>query len=322
MSSSLLIRRLLQLGIEASEAWQLVFLLLSATVYVCSAVGLSMSFEGVTNGRALTSAAIGASIASTLWISGFALAFRKANIVETSLMFSYVVFNVYQLSTTLVLGSDPLDLLQSFRSARFPALLIHGHTVALLDRIVRALENGLRVLTVALETLPPTVIVSLVYRLAIMYLATRVLVLLQLQTKRGVRVPENPPQSLSQQVESEKLSELLHKAKEPDSPNETKDAPDYLSSRPMPETSDDKEEERKMDMRPSSIGMFFVRYSRFILITVYSHLLCTLTAGHIHDTLTQTQCWIKITRSTGACSLSPSHLACGVSNYSSARRTM
>ena len=237
-------------------------------------------------------------------------------------MFSYVVFNVYQLSTTLVLGSDPLDLLQSFRSARFPALLIHGHTVALLDRIVRALENGLRVLTVALETLPPTVIVSLVYRLAIMYLATRVLVLLQLQTKRRVRVPENPPQSLSQQVESEKLSELLHKAKEPDSPNETKDAPDYLSSRPMPETSDDKEEERKMDMRPSSIGMFFVRYSRFILITVYSHLLCTLTAGHTHDTLTHTQYWIRITRSTGACSLSPSHLACGVSNYSSARRTM
>ena len=194
--------------------------------------------------------------------------------------------------------------------------------MALLDRIVRALENGLRVLTVALETLPPTVIVSLVYRLAIMYLATRVLVLLQLQTKRRVRVPENPPQSLSQQVESEKLSELLHKAKEPDSPNETKDAPDYLSSRPMPETSDDKEEERKMDMRPSSIGMFFVRYSRFILITVYSHLLCTLTAGHTHDTLTHTQYWIRITRSTGACSLSPSHLACGVSNYSSARRTM
>lgn len=86
MSSSVLIRKLLQLGLEASEAWQLVFLLLSATVYVISAVGLYVSFEGATQGRALTAAAIGACIASTLWISGLALAFRKANIVETCLM--------------------------------------------------------------------------------------------------------------------------------------------------------------------------------------------------------------------------------------------
>lgn len=94
MSSSVLIRKLLQLGIDASEAWQLVFLLLSATVYVTSAVGLYVSFEGATQGRSLTAAAIGACVVSTLWISGLALAFRKANIVETCLMVRLVTHAV------------------------------------------------------------------------------------------------------------------------------------------------------------------------------------------------------------------------------------
>ena len=273
MSRSLLIRRLLQLGIEASEAWQLVFLLLTATVYVASAVALVLSFDVVTNGRALTSAAIGASVASTLWISGFALAFRKANIVETSLIFAYVVFNVYQLSSSLVLGTDPVHLLQSFRGASFAAMSFHGHTGALQDKLLRALENGLRVLSIALETLPASVIVSLVYRLAIMYLATRVLALLQVRHVQRVHVPKSK-QTLTEQAESAKLSELLHKAKEPDSPSEPRHMSDERSQS-APESADEKEDERKPESkpRPSTVGIVLVRYSRFILITVYSHLL-------------------------------------------------
>lgn len=86
MSSSVLIRKLLQLGLAAGEAWQLVLLFLSSTVYVVASVGLYVSFEGATAGRALTSAAIGACVASTLWITGLALVFRRTSVVETSLM--------------------------------------------------------------------------------------------------------------------------------------------------------------------------------------------------------------------------------------------
>ena len=42
-----------------------------------------------------------------------------------------------------------------------------------------------------------------------------------------------------------------------------------------PESADEKEDERKPEgkPRPSTVGIVLVRYSRFILITVYSHLL-------------------------------------------------
>ena len=86
INRSVVIRRLLQLGIEPSEAWQIVFLLFSASVYVLAAAALYVSFDGATDGRPLAGAVIGAGVASTLWISGIALTFRKANIVETSLM--------------------------------------------------------------------------------------------------------------------------------------------------------------------------------------------------------------------------------------------
>lgn len=83
---SAFMRKLLSFGFELSEAWQLLFLLLSAVVYVFSAVALYMCFDGATDGRTIAASAIGASLASTLWISAIAFAIRKANVVETSLM--------------------------------------------------------------------------------------------------------------------------------------------------------------------------------------------------------------------------------------------
>lgn len=83
---SALLRRIVSYGVEPSEAWQLLFLLFSATVYVAGAVALYVCFDGATTGRPYASAAIGASLASTVWISLIALASRKANVVETSLM--------------------------------------------------------------------------------------------------------------------------------------------------------------------------------------------------------------------------------------------
>lgn len=231
-------------------------------MYVASSVGLYVSFEGATNGRPLTAAAIGACVASTLWVTGFALAFRKANIVETCLMYAYVVFNVYQLSTSLLLGTDPLHLLHSFRSKNFSAVLLNGPTGAILDRMTNAIEHGLRVFSVAMETLPPTVIVNLVYRVTVMYLATRVLVILEWQSQyRSAPVSTPSDTNWLDTEETAKLSELMMSAKEPSSSDET-DTPDYTSAEEpmdMPEYEErpvrsrimEKDEERKNDTRPS-----------------------------------------------------------------------
>ncbi|KAI3628020.1 hypothetical protein CBS14141_002021 [Malassezia furfur] len=165
---SAFMRKLLSFGLEPSEVWQLLFLLWSAVVYVLSAVALYMCFDSATDGRSMAAAAIGASLASTVWISAIAFAIRKANVVETSLM----------LSTSLKLGTDPLQMVRNFKASRIPKqvpLFIAQSTSAVLDRLVDAVEHSMYVLSAANEVLPTTIIVSLVYRLMVLYSAIRVL---------------------------------------------------------------------------------------------------------------------------------------------------
>ena len=173
-----IMHRLLSFGMEPYEAWQMLFLLFSATVYVTAAVALYMCFDGATEGRSGSAAAIGASISSTLWISVIAFAVRKANVVETSLMFAYVVFNIYQLSSSLGIGTDPLALVESLRASHAQPgvpLIFAQQTTAVLDYLIDAVEHCIYLLQAANAALPTTVIVSLVYRMTVLYSAIRVL---------------------------------------------------------------------------------------------------------------------------------------------------
>ena len=88
------------------------------------------------------------------------------------------MFNIYQLSTSLKLGTDPLQMVRNFKASRIPKqvpLFIAQSTSAVLDRLVDAVEHSMYVLSAANEVLPTTIIVSLVYRLMVLYSAIRVL---------------------------------------------------------------------------------------------------------------------------------------------------
>lgn len=228
-----------------------------------------------------------------------------------------MVFNVYQLSTSLLLGADPLHLLQAFRQSNVLSLHLHVSAGANVKRLLRTLESGWRVLSVALDTLPPTVIVNLVYRMTVLYLATRVLAMLAWQSRyqeRGVHTLHRVP-SLQEQADSQKLSEIMLSAKEPCCEDESEmddvagpSVPDVTGSN-VPDVGLEEKPEReesvesKQESRAPALGMVLVRYSRFVLITVYSHLL------RMYSPLTQ--CSTKTTKATGACSLSPSRSASG-----------
>lgn len=98
--------------------------------------------------------------------------------MHDSPQFAYVVFNIYQLSTSLGLGTDPLQMVRNFKASRVEQqvpLLLAQSTSAVLDRLVDAVEHSLYVLSAATEVLPTTVIVSLVYRLMVLYSAIRIL---------------------------------------------------------------------------------------------------------------------------------------------------
>lgn len=175
--------------LTSAEFLQLFFLLASAFVYVVSSLALYVSFEGATRNRPGAAAAIGAAVSSALWLTAIAFAVRKGNVVETALVFAYVVWNVYQLSDSLSFTADPLALIRSFKVldtstgtnlVKFPVLLDNLPPIVymLVDVASSALRQFARFAAAAAAALPKSVIVSLVYRLMVLYCASRILPLL------------------------------------------------------------------------------------------------------------------------------------------------
>ena len=194
VSNTFVMRSLASIGFGASEVWQIFFLLVSATIYVTAAFALYVSFDGATKDRPGTAAAIATSVTSTLWLTAIAFAIRKGNVIETSLMFAYVVFNIYQLGPSLSFTPDPISLIRSFkvnthgqafvdqlpRSLQAPltSKLLQAAT-ALVEVIAHWLGQSVDFLHAAAAALPKSVIVSLVYRLMVLYAASRILPMLK-----------------------------------------------------------------------------------------------------------------------------------------------
>ncbi|KIS71628.1 uncharacterized protein UMAG_10017 [Mycosarcoma maydis] len=194
MSNTFIMRSLASIGFGASEVWQIFFLLVSATIYVTAAFALYVSFDGATKERPGTAAAIATSVTSTLWLTAIAFAIRKGNVIETSLMFAYVVFNIYQLGPSLSFTPDPISLIRSFKvnthGQAFVDKLPRSLQAPLTSKILRAASGLLQVIAhwlghsvdflhAAGAALPKSVIVSLIYRLMVLYAASRILPMLK-----------------------------------------------------------------------------------------------------------------------------------------------
>ncbi|UZJ51933.1 hypothetical protein CBS101457_001253 [Exobasidium rhododendri] len=303
-------------SLTSAEFLQLFFLLIAALIYVFSALALYVSFEGATRDRPGTAAATGVAVSSALWLTAIAFAVRRGNVVETSLMFAYVVWNVYQLSDSLSFGSDPLSLIRSFKvldkstgstlMSLSPLLdQLPPVIVALVHLLSNALGQSARFIAAATAALPKSVIVSLIYRLMVLYSASRILPLL----KRGggpkgwegdgsswgsasntSSSSSSDDSSVFTESESEDEAE---KDKRKRSPKKGKDNTKGWQSHQLNVKADSKgkarvptEEERQRAKRrkreelrlreEEPFGAFIsliVSYSRLILIAVYSHLL-------------------------------------------------
>ncbi|CEH12974.1 hypothetical protein CBOM_00924 [Ceraceosorus bombacis] len=235
-------------GLGGAEGWQLLFLVSAAFVYVSSAVALYLSFDGATRNRPGAAAATGAAVSSTLWLTAIAFAVRKGNVIETSLMFGYVVWNVYQLADSLAFTADPLALIRSFKtdslvSAPLPPLILASAT-ALFDLAGHTLGHSARFIAAAGAALPKSVIVSLVYRLMVLYAASRILPVLKAAEGawRDQQVQQEEEDSGSETDEELRMDGMVKgKAKE--------------------------------GVETKLLISIIVSYSRLLLIAVYSHLL-------------------------------------------------
>ena len=296
-------------GLGGAEGWQLLFLLLSAFTYVSSAAALYISFESATRDRPGAAAAVGASVSSTLWLTAIAFAVRKGNVVETSLMLAYVVFNVTQLSDSLAFTADPLALIRSFK-----VNAESGSPIPLLPTVISSAQTFLHVggriagqsidfVSAAFAALPKSVIVSLVYRLMVLYAASRILPLLKdggppmwLKNAQDVRYRPSASGAMNERGKSTASSMDQYGNDDDDYSDEYDDSDDEYESSDLGRRST-AEGKRLSEEEPFgacesgspacptwgllthprrviTVIQIIVSYSRLIMIAVYSHLLC------------------------------------------------
>jgi len=162
---------------ERSESWQMVFLFTSATTYVLSAYFLWGIYDTAAK-EPINATLIGVSVTSVLFLSGIAFGMKRGSVVETSLMLAYVVYNVYYLSGTL----DPMSFLRPFKTAEppLPPVILQSFS-AVVSLASHLFGQGFDFIAAASSALPLPVFVGLIYRIAVMYTASRVLIAL----KRG-----------------------------------------------------------------------------------------------------------------------------------------
>lgn len=135
------------------------------------------------------------------------------------LQFGYVCWNVWQLADVLPF-SDPLSLIRSFNpsplaaGAPLPPLILASAT-ALLDLLSHTLGHSARFLAAAGAALPPSVVVSLVYRLCVLYAASRILPVLKAAEGKW---REQEEERVEEEEERTEVMDDLVKGKEKERP--------------------------------------------------------------------------------------------------------
>lgn len=220
------------------------------------------------------------------------------------------MFNVYGLGTSPGLGGDTLAMVRAFKASRAQGgvpLILAASTSAIVDRIINAVEHTLTFLSAANAVLPSTVIVSLVYRLMVLYSAFRILP--RLKNKTGVLDAEKKTSDRAGVVgtpdvdtdtdssmrpvaprvpaaatasATDELSEAILHAKEPDSvavnaknaEAEKESARALAAAAAAAAAAAKRTRRRRKETEPrGTLYRVLVLYSRFVLIAVYSHLL-------------------------------------------------
>lgn len=147
--------------------------IISSSVYFLWRV---LQFPGISN---VDSALIGVAITCAVILCAWGIGSGRGNAVESSLLFAYIVLCIYQIFTDYQ-PSHPIEQATPPTAADFPPLppIIMAsyttimHALSLLPSIIHGAFN---VVTAAFSAVTPSVLISLAYRLFVLYASTRII---------------------------------------------------------------------------------------------------------------------------------------------------
>ncbi|KAH6696977.1 ICE2 protein [Plectosphaerella plurivora] len=163
-----------------SDTWMIILLVLSGSIISTSLYFLwrVAHFPSISN---VDGTLIGVTMTSAFFLCAYGMHSGRGNVVESSLLFAYIVLCVYQIFTDYLPSPEAMAAEQlAAEEPEFPPLppiIMASYSTLLhfLGNLPSAFHSSFTLLYAAFQTITPSVIISLTYRLFVFYCATRII---------------------------------------------------------------------------------------------------------------------------------------------------
>ncbi|MCJ1361555.1 hypothetical protein MMC16_000655 [Acarospora aff. strigata] len=162
-----------------SDSWMIGLLVLSASIISSSVYFLwrVTKFPEISN---VDATLIGVTITCAVFLCAWGIGSGKGNPVESSLLFAYVVLCIYQIFTDYQPSSPTEPMPPPSQAADFPPfppiiMATYSTLIDLLATLPSTIHAIFNFTTAAFSTITPSVIISLAYRLFVLYASTRII---------------------------------------------------------------------------------------------------------------------------------------------------
>ncbi|KAK5697214.1 hypothetical protein LTR97_007349 [Elasticomyces elasticus] len=166
---------------DQGDHWMIALLILSGSIISSSVYFLYRitTFPGIDSQDAIL---IGIAITCAFFLCAWGIGSGRGNVVESSLLFAYITLCIYQIFTDYqpsnavdMAAQQPAGLVEDFPP--LPPILMASYTTLLqaLASLPSTLHNAFGFMVAAVKTVTPSVIISLIYRLIVLYAAARII---------------------------------------------------------------------------------------------------------------------------------------------------
>ncbi|OAA33304.1 ER membrane protein [Moelleriella libera RCEF 2490] len=159
-----------------SDTWVIVLLALSGSIIASAGYFLwrVAQFPQISN---LDATLIGVAMTTVTFLCAYGIGSGRGNPIESSLLFAYVVLCVYQIFTDYLPSESAEEASAQPSIPPLPPIIMASYSTLLhiLGSLPSAIYSSLALLYAAFQTITPSVIISLAYRLFVFYAATRII---------------------------------------------------------------------------------------------------------------------------------------------------
>ncbi|KAK9456442.1 ICE2-domain-containing protein [Dipodascopsis uninucleata] len=175
-----------------SDTWMIVMLLTSGIIIsnACYFLYRVYTFPIVlTVGNATI---IGVLLTCTTFIGGYGVTSGKGNMIESSLLFSYMVYCIYEAFTDFQSSEPIIETKTEFPP--FPPIIMESYATivsSLASTVPQSFKSVFELLFAAMSTITPSIVVSLTYRLTVLFAATQIIPTIRDSSKNDANYNES-----------------------------------------------------------------------------------------------------------------------------------